>query len=141
MAIKTSAVLEEAVHRIPIAELTSGAPLFEWTIPPPSSDRRATHKGIQFELDNYQIALVSFQNGQDRAGGEPPRAGRMGRLLLLPLTWKEFATRVRGALGHSNPLEENKIVRFGRVGIDPLSMEVRRSDCPVSLTANGVQDP
>ena len=61
----------------------------------------------------------------------------MGRLPLLPLTWKEFATRVRGGLGHSNPLEENKIVRFGRVSIDPLSMEVRRSDCPVSLTAMG----
>jgi len=118
MAIKTSAVLEDAVHRIPIAKLTSGAPLFEWTIPPPSSDRRTRHEGIQFEPNNYQIALVSFQNGQDRAGGSPQRAGRMGRLFLLPLTWKEFATRVHGTLGHSNSLEENKIVRFGRVRIE-----------------------
>jgi len=136
MTIKTSAVLEDAVHKIPMAELTSGAPLFEWTIPPPSSDSSARHERItQLELDNYQIALVPFQNGQDRAGGNPPRAGRMGQLFLLPLTWREFVTRVRGALGHSNSLEENKIVRFGRVSIDFLSMEVRRSDRPVSLTA------
>jgi len=32
-------------------------------------------------------------------------------------------------------LEENEIVRFGRVSMDFLSMEVRRADCPVSLTA------
>jgi DNA-binding winged helix-turn-helix (wHTH) protein len=137
MAIKTSAVLEDAAHKIPIAELTSGAPLFEWTIPTPSSsDSSARYERItQLELDNYQIALVPFQNGQDRAGGNRPRAGGMGRLFLLPLTWRELVTRVRGALGHSNLLEENKIVRFGRVSIDFLSMEVRRSDRPVSLTA------
>jgi DNA-binding winged helix-turn-helix (wHTH) protein len=135
MAIKTSVVLEDAVHRIPIAKLTSGAPLFEWTIPLPSGDSSAMHERIQFEPDNYQVALVAFQDGQDRAGGNPPRAGRMGRLFLLPLTWREFVTRLRGALSHSNSSEENKIVRFGRVSIDFLSMEVRRSDRPVSLTA------
>ena len=135
MAIKTSAVLEDAVHRIPIAELMSGAPSFEWTIPLPSGDFSPRHERIQFEPDNYQIAFVSFHNGQDRASGQSSRTGRMGRLFLLPLTWTEFVTQVRGALSHTNSLEENKILRFGRVSIDFLSMEVRRSDCPVSLTA------
>lgn len=135
MAIKSSAVLENGVHIIPIAELMSSAPSFEWTIRPPSDGFSARHAGIQFEPDNYQIALVSFHKGQDRAGGSPQRAGRMGRLFLLPLTWRQFETRVRGALAHSNSFGENKIVRFGQVSINALSMEVRRSDGPVSLTA------
>jgi DNA-binding response OmpR family regulator len=42
---------------------------------------------------------------------------------------------VRGTLGHSDSGQENKPVQFGRVSIDFLSMEVRRSDRPVSLTA------
>ena|SRR5579864_1012682 len=137
MAIKASAVLEDAVHRIPIAELMSGAPSFEWTIPLPSGDFSPRHEHIQFELDNYQIAFVSFHSGQDRADGNPQRTSRMGRLFLLPLTWREFVMRVDGALSHRNSLEENKILRFGRVSIDFLSMEVRRSDCQVSLTAMG----
>lgn len=43
--------------------------------------------------------------------------------------------RVRGGLGQASASEENKIARFGRVSIDFLSMEVRRSDSAVSLTA------
>lgn len=136
MAIKTSAVLEDTVHRIPIAELTAGAPLFEWTIPPRESDSQASLEPIiQIEPDNPQIALVAFQSGQDRAGGDPQRAGRMGRLLLLPLTWRELVTRVRNELGHSDSFEGKNIVRFGQVSIDLLSVEVSRSDRPVSLTA------
>jgi DNA-binding winged helix-turn-helix (wHTH) protein len=135
MAIKTSAVLEDTIPRIPIAELMSGAPSFEWTSSHPSGgDFSARHERIRFEPDNYQIAFVSFHN-QDSAGGSPARVGRMGRLFLLPLTWKEFVTRARGALTYSHSFDENKIVRFGEVSIDPLSMEVRRSDCPVNLTA------
>jgi DNA-binding winged helix-turn-helix (wHTH) protein len=139
MAIRTSGVLEDAVPRIPIAELTSGAASFERTPPTHRSEPRVRHEGIQFDLDNYQIALVPFQNGQDRASGKSPRGGGTSQLLLLPLTWKEFLTRVRGELRGSTSLEENTIVRFGRVSIDPLSMEVRRSDRPVSLTAKEFQ--
>ncbi len=136
MAIKTSAVLEDTVNRIPIAEVTSGAPLFEWTIPPPRSDSAARHERIsQVEPDNYQIALVSFQNGHDREGGDRRRAGRMDRFLLLPLTWTELVMRVRNQLGHSDSFEDKNIVRFGQVSIDLLSVEITRSDRPVSLTA------
>jgi DNA-binding winged helix-turn-helix (wHTH) protein len=136
MATKTSAVLDGAALGIPLAELTSGAPLSEWMTPPPSSNSSARYGRItHFEPDDYQIALVSLQDGQDRAGANPLQAGTIGRLFLLPLTWKEFVTRVHRALGHSNSLEENKIAQFGRVSIDFLSMEVRRSDRQVSLTA------
>ncbi len=102
MAIKTSAVLEDAVHRIPIAELTSGAPLSEWIIPSSNSNSSERHEDIsQFEPHNYRIALVSFQNGHKRAGGNLQQADRMDRLFLLPLTWRQFVIRVREALGIS----------------------------------------
>ncbi len=136
MTIKTLAVVEDAGPKISIAELTSGTPLFEWTIPPPRGDSSPRHERItQFELENYQIALVPFQDGQDRAGGSPPRDGRIGRLLLLPLTWKELVTRVYLEMGHLGSFQDKNIVRFGQVHIDFLSMEVRRCDRPVSLTA------
>ena len=136
MTIKTLAVLEDAGPKISIAELTSGTPLFEWTIPPPGGDPSPRHERItQLNLDDYQIALVPFQDGQDRAGVNPSRAGRMDRLLLLPLTWREMVTRVRSEMGHSDSFEDKNIVRFGQVSIDLLSFEVRRSDRPVSLTA------
>jgi len=137
MATKSSAVLEDAVYRIPIAELTSGGPLFEWTIPSPSTAK--PERITQFDLDNCQIALVPFRDGQDRAGESRRRAGRMGRLLLLPLTWRQFVTRVRETIGRSDSLEENEIVRFGRVSMDFLSMEVRRADCKPDCDA--VQGP
>lgn len=135
MTIKTSAVIEDAVRRIPIADLMSSGPLFEWTIPTSCDAPRARHEGIEFEPDNYQVALVSFRDAQDQAGGTPRPASMMDRLFLLPLTWKQFVTHVRGTIGNSDPLDENQIVRFGRISIDLLSMEVRRSDRPVTLTA------
>jgi hypothetical protein len=135
VATKTSVVLEDTTYRIPLAELMSGAPTFDWISPPPSGDFSARHERTNFEPNNYQIAFVSFHNTHDRFEGTPQRAGKMGRLFLLPLTWREFVTRVRGAQVQSNTHGENKIVRFGQVSIDFLSMEVRRSDRPVSLTA------
>ena len=135
MATKTSAVLETAVNKIPPRELTPGAAVQEWTVMPSGSDCSTRRERlIHFEPDNYQVALVSFHNGQDRSGGNAQSAGRMDQLFLLPMTWKEFMTRGRAAFSHSNSAE-GKIVRFDRVSIDFLSMEVRRSDRPVSLTA------
>jgi DNA-binding winged helix-turn-helix (wHTH) protein len=133
MTIKTPAVLEDAVHRIPIAELTSGVPLSQWINPSSNTKFSERHEDIsQFEPDNFRIALVSFHN---RADGNLQQADRINRLFLLPLTWRQFVIRVREALRHATLLEQNKIVRFGRVSMDLLSMEVRRSERLVSLTA------
>jgi DNA-binding winged helix-turn-helix (wHTH) protein len=134
MTINTSAVLENEAQRIPIGELMSGAASFEWSSPPVAGGFSSTDERIRFEPDDCQIAFVSFHSRLDR-DGIPRRAGKMGRLFLLPLTWREFVTRVQEGLAHSNASNENKIVRFGQVRIDLLSMEVRRSDCPVILTA------
>ena len=59
----------------------------------------------------------------------------MDRVFLLQLTWKEFVRRVRSGPDQTSSLEEKKIVRFGRVRVDFLAMEVRRSDRLVGLTA------
>ena len=135
MATKSVAVLEHEVPEIPMAELASSATSFDWTIPTLSSDvsLRPAHVPPP-ELDNYQIALVPSSGGKG-ATGNMPHGGRVGRLLLLPLTWKELMARVRGALSHSDSSPQNKTVRFGRVSIDFRSMEVSRAERPVSLTA------
>ncbi len=136
MATKNLTVLDDEALRIPIAELASGMPLSEWEFPRSSNDSAARPERVtEFVPDNYRIALVSFQSVQDRIGGNLSQAGRMDRLFLLPLTWKEFVRRVRIGPGQTSCLEEKKIVRFGRISIDFLAMEARRSDRPVGLTA------
>ncbi len=136
MATKTLTVLDDKALRIPIAELAPGMPLSEWEFSRSSNDSSARPERVtEFVPDNYRIALVSFQSVQDRIGGNPSQAGRMDRLFLLPLTWKEFVRRVRGGPSQTSSLEEKKIVRFGRISIDLWAMEVRRSDRPVGLTA------
>jgi DNA-binding winged helix-turn-helix (wHTH) protein len=136
MATRTLTVLEDAAFRIPLAELTADSTPSEWTVPPSSGNSSSIQESVtQFEPDKYRIALVSFQNGADRADGRPSRTVTVNQFFLFPLTWKELVRRVRGGLGQASSSEENKIAHFGRVSIDPLSMEVRRSDYPVSLTA------
>jgi len=136
MATKTLTVLDDEALRIRIAELAPGMPVSEWGLPCSSNNSSAGPERVtEFVPDNYRIALVSFQSGQDRIGGNPPQAGRMDRVFLLQLTWKEFVRRVRSGPDQTSSLEEKKIVRFGRVRVDFLAMEVRRSDRLVGLTA------
>lgn len=135
MATRSSAVLDYEVPEIPMAELASIATSFDWTIPAQSGEFSPKSAAATVpELDNYQIALVPSKNGGNSATGKASHS-RVGRLLLLPLTWKELMTRLRGALGHADSAVENQTVRFGRVSINFQSMEVVRAERPVSLTA------
>ena len=132
MATRTMTVLEDVTFELPISELASGPISSEWTVPSPRRNSLATWESITLlEPEKYRVALVSFQNSAD-AG---LRTLTLSQLLLVPLTWKEFVKRVRGGLDQFHALEENNIVQFGRVSIDLMSMEVRRSDRAVSLTA------
>jgi DNA-binding winged helix-turn-helix (wHTH) protein len=136
MATRTLTVLDDAAFRIPLAELTSDSTPSEWTALLSRSNSSARQESVtEFEPDKYRIAFVSFQDGPNRADGDPARTIKVSQLFLLPLTWKEFVRRVQGGQGQSSSLEENKIVQFGCVSIDFLSMEVWRSDRAVSLTA------
>ena len=132
MAAKTMTVLEDVTLELPLSELASDSIPSEWTVPSSRRNSFATWESITLlEPEKYRVALVSFQNSAD-AG---LRTLTLSQLLLVPLTWKEFLKRVRGGLDQSHALEENNIVQFGRVSIDLMSMEVRRSDRAVSLTA------
>ena len=132
MATKTMTALEDVTFELPISELASGSIPSEWTVPSSRSNSLATWESVTLlEPDKYRVALVSFQNSAD-AG---LRTLTLSQLLLVPLTCKEFVKRVRGGLNQPHALEENNIVQFGRVSIDLMSMEVRRSDRAVSLTA------
>ena len=132
MATKTMTALEDVTFELPISELASGSIPSEWTVPSSRRNSLPTWESITLlEPEKYRVALVSFQNSAD-AG---LRTLTLSQLLLVPLTWKEFVKRVRGGLDQSHALEENNIVQFGRVSIDLMSMEVRRSDRAVSLTA------
>ena len=132
MATKTMTVLEDVTLELPLSELASDSIPSEWTVPSSRRNSFATWESITLlEPEKYRVALVSFQNSAD-AG---LRTLTLSQLLLVPLTWKEFLKRVRGGLDQSHALEENNIVQFGRVSIDLMSMEVRRSDRAVSLTA------
>ena len=132
MAAKTMTVLEDVTLELPLSELASDSIPSEWTVPSSRRNSFATWESITLlEPEKYRVALVSFQNSAD-AG---LRTLTLSQLLLVPLTWKEFVKRVRGGLDQSHALEENNIVQFGRVSIDLMSMEVRRSDRAVSLTA------
>ncbi|PYV61007.1 MAG: hypothetical protein DMG95_13215 [Acidobacteria bacterium] len=132
MATKTMTVLEDVTLELPISELASASIPSEWTVLSSRRNSLATWESITLlEPEKYRVALVSFQNSAD-AG---LRTLILSQLLLVPLTWKEFVKRVRGGLNQSHALEENNIVQFGRVSIDLMSMEVRRSDRAVSLTA------
>jgi len=132
MATKTMTVLEDVTLELPLSELASGSIPSEWTVLSSRRNSLATWESITLlEPEKYRVALVSFQNSAD-AG---LRTLTLSQLLLVPLTWKEFVKRVRRGLDQSHALEENNIVQFGRVSIDLMSVEVRRSDRSVSLTA------
>ncbi len=131
MTIRPSAVLEE-VRKMPMARFESSAPTFERAIPV-GNHSSPTHQGFtELELDSYQIALVHVPI---RAGESAPEYGAISQLLFLPLTWNELMVQVRREMGASSSAKERNIVKFGLVHIDLLAMEVRRSECPVSLTA------
>jgi hypothetical protein len=90
MAIKTLAVLErrgtQNSHRGTYVGCASVR------VDNPAIQQRFLRKAEdinQFELDNYRGSRWSlFQNGHNRAGGNPQQDGRMDRLFLLLLTWR-----------------------------------------------------
>lgn len=136
METKTSTVNEAAALRLPIAELTSSMPLSEWAIPQESTNSSTGHEHMTQSVPaNYRIALVSFQNDQDRADAGQSPILRMNQVFLLPLTWSELVARARKTFSHSRPSEQNRVVRFGRISIDYFSMEVRQLGRRVNLTA------
>ena len=89
----------------------------------------------ELELDHFQVALLPLQSSSGSAGNRSPGTGKARQLLVLPLTWKQLVEQVRKEIDRAGATVKEGLVRFGNVTVDLLSMEVRRSDRPVSLTA------
>jgi len=86
----------------------------------------------RLDLDGYRIVSLSLPVSE---GGNPPQNGDMEQLLLVPLTWSQLLKRLHREINHFCSSDENHVVRFGKIRIDLLAMEVCRSDRSVSLTA------
>jgi len=96
----------------------------------------APHERItELELDHFQVALVPFQSAEASAAKSFPRPDGPRKLLVLPLTWTQLLEQVRREIERAGAIVKGRLVRFGNVTVDFLSMEVRRFDRPVNLTA------
>jgi DNA-binding response OmpR family regulator len=89
----------------------------------------------ELELDHFQVALLPLRSSEGNAAQSQPRTGGARQLLVLPLTWKQLLEQVRKEIDRAGATVREGLVRFGNVTVDFLSMEVRRSDRPVTLTA------
>ena len=89
----------------------------------------------ELELDHFQVALLPLQRAEASTGKSLPRSGAARQLLVLPLTWKQLLEQVRKEIDRAGATVKEGLVRFGNVTVDLLSMEVRRSDRRVNLTA------
>ena len=89
----------------------------------------------ELELDQFQVVLVPRQGPEGNTGKSLTRTGGARQLLVLPMTWKQLLEQVRKEIDRARATVKEGLVRFGNVTVDLLSMEVRRSDRPVDLTA------
>ena len=128
VTIKNSAVLDVARETSTARDTYQTTEEFGIQITP--------HERItELELDHFQVALLPLQSPEGRAGRNLARTGGARQLLVLPLTWKQLLDQVRKEIDRAGATVKEGLVRFGNVTVDLLSMEVRRSDRPVSLTA------
>ena len=101
----------------------------------PLADDLATEERIPGpELENFHVVLVPFQvSERERALAGPKN--HTGRPLVLSLTWKELVLKLGNLARFSNRSSTVNVVRFGEVTADFDSMEVRRSNRLVKMTA------
>ncbi len=118
-------------------ELFSAMALLEDTIPPlGDGDIRLRREPSEWhESDKYQVALVPFENRAEPAGKTAQASIATRPVVVLPLTWRELVVRLRAGFGPADSHRESNTVRFGEVCADFLTMEVRRSEESVALTA------
>jgi len=100
------------------------------------SSRMPVHERIaELGLDGLQVALVPFQSVPTGGGGTRDRDWRTSQFLLLPMTWKDLVAQVRKEVEAPNSSMKTNVVRFGDVSVDLTSLEVRRFNHLVRMTA------
>lgn len=128
----TSSALSEAGYERSIPEYLTTMSLE--AIRPVAHDLASQAWITGLELNNFHVVLVPFQVPQPERAFSGPKSDT-GRPLVLSLTWKELILKL-GTLAHfSSRSSKANVVRFGEVTVDLDSVEVRRSDRPVKLTA------
>src|SRR3954462_3674808 len=132
----TNLAVIEAASMAHNRELASNATPFEWSSLFDGGENSPGHEPItQLELETYRIALVPYGGRRHREGTSLSATENIRELLLLPLTWKEFLTHVRGEASPSISTKKMHILEYADVRIDLLSMEVQRAGRPVVFTA------
>lgn len=88
----------------------------------------------ELNLENFHVVLVPLQlSEEERAFSASKRD--TARPLMLSLTWRELILKLGTSAQFPDRSNKANIVRFGEVVINLVSMEVRRSNRPVTLTA------
>ena len=128
--MKTSAAVELVRERQP--ERTQAVASEPKT---PFANPMLAHKAIsEFEFENFQVALVPFPRYD--ATATTLREGNGGsRMVVLPMTWKQLVSRVRREVVAIPAEPQTSLVCFGDVSVDLRSIEVRRSNQVVPMTA------
>jgi len=89
----------------------------------------------ELNLDDFQVALLPLEVSVTRERTIRAAKRDTSRLLILSLTWKELMFKLDTSIRDSGHSNKTNVLRFGEVTIDLASMEVRRSNSPVNLTA------
>jgi DNA-binding winged helix-turn-helix (wHTH) protein len=132
VAIKFIA-LSDAGHRRSVQGPTATTSV-EGILPFPG-DLPTQERISELELDDFRVALVPFEVSLTRDRAIHAARSDTSRLLILPLTWKELMLKLGTSTRYASHSNKTDVVRFGEVTVDLASMEVRRSNSPVNLTA------
>jgi DNA-binding winged helix-turn-helix (wHTH) protein len=86
------------------------------------------------EEHDYQVALIPLPDPVKHSVSDGPVLAKMDSVLVLPMTWKDLVSRLRGEGKRSRSSRESDVVGFGAVCINLSRMEVRRAGEPVPFT-------
>ena len=101
---------------------------------PERSDHGSTRdrQHPNFESEHFHIAIVPQEkSSSDLASNR----STLSRVFVLPLTWPQLLQKVQAQIRATESRAGSMGVRFGDVKVDFVTMQVIRSNRPVSLTA------
>jgi len=135
MALKTTSILHNTDHLYRKTMLSNTLEVVDEIQMEHSRDMipSAIAQQRHLEHDDYQIALVPRQ--EHMSGTKVLPSPVIPQVFLLPLTWQELLTRIRGELKSAQSANSPKWSRFGDVRVNFQTMQVTRFDHPVDLTA------
>ena len=101
---------------------------------PFADDHLNQERGGELDLENFHVVLLPLQLSEGERSFSTSKRDS-ARPLILSLTWRELILKLGTSAQFPDRSNKANIVRFGEVAINLVSMEVRRSNRPVTLTA------